>query len=273
MTQFLSAILACLLASAGLRAEEIDLFILAGQSNAQGWQGDGAKYPADPQGLDGKIRFRWTSPGISSSQGQWTTMRKQGGRFPAGHFGLEVSFARKLKEAGYNPAVFKYTLGSTSLAGNWKLPGQGGMYDAMVKDLGLAVEQLKQAGHTVKFRGFVWIQGESDAQTRALALAYEGRLKTLVDDLRLNATQTPEMPAILGVDEQHPWVVQNPEVVAAQQHLAKSLKTCAWTSLKGLEKADETHLTPAGLVLHGERIYDAFVKMAAPAIPLPTKTP
>ena len=27
--------------------EQIDLFILAGQSNAQGWMGDAAYYPAD----------------------------------------------------------------------------------------------------------------------------------------------------------------------------------------------------------------------------------
>jgi hypothetical protein len=273
MLKLISAIVAIMLVSIGLRAEEIDLFILAGQSNAQGWQGNAAKYPADPQGVDGKIRLWWTSPGISSSGGKWVTMQKQGGRFPAGHFGLEVAFARKFKEAGGNPAIFKYTLGSTSLAGNWKQPGQGGMYDNMAKELAKAVEMLKTDGQTVKFRGFIWIQGESDAQNKPLALAYEERLKNLINNLRDKVTQTPEMPVILGVDEQHPWVVKNPEVITAQQNLAKSLKACAWTSLKELEKADSTHLTPAALVLHGERIYDAYVKLTKPAATDKTKTP
>jgi len=261
MFKVISVLILSQLALAGLQAEDIDLFILAGQSNAQGWMGDAAKYPADPKKLDEKIRLWWTSPGISSSDGKWTTMQKQGGRFPAGHFGLEVSFARKLKENGYNPAIFKYTLGSTSIANNWKLPGKGGMYDNMVKDLKEAVSILEKEGHKVRFRGFIWIQGESDAQTKEMADAYEGSLKEIITDLRENVTKTKDMPVILGVDEQHDWVKNNPQVVTAQQHLAKTLKSCVWTSMKGLEKADSTHLTPEGLVKHGELIYGSFKKI------------
>ena len=135
------------------------------------------------------------------------------------------------------------------------------MYDGMVKQLLAALELLRQEGHTVKFRGFVWIQGESNAQTKPMAKAYEERLKTLITDLRDKVTRTPELPVILAVDEQHPWVVANPEVVQAQQNLAKSLTACTWTSMTDLEKADSTHLTPAGLVLHGKRIHGAFAKL------------
>jgi hypothetical protein len=252
-------------------SEEIDLFILAGQSNAQGWQGNAAYYPTDPKGLDGKIRFFWKSPGIGDSGGKWTTLQKQGGRFPAGHFGLEVTFARKLKENGYNPAIFKYSLGSTSIASHWRQPGGGGMYDDMVKLLATAVAHLKQEGHTVTFQGFIWIQGESDAQTRDLALAYEVRLKALINDVRTKIVQTPAMPVILGVDEQHQWVVNNPEIVMAQQHLAKTLKNCAWIGMMGLEKADATHLTPAGLVLHGQRVYDAYLHFGSKPAGSPMK--
>ena len=273
MLKLISSVIALALFTTGLPAEEIDLFILAGQSNAQGWMGDAARYPADPQGLDSKIRLWWTSPGISSSDGKWTTMQKQAGRFPDGHFGLEVAFGRKLKVDGCNPAIFKFTLGSTSLANHWKLPGQGGMYDDMVRQLAAGVELLRQEGHTVKFRGFVWIQGESDAETKPMAQAYEERLKSLITDLRDRVTRTPDLPIILGVDEQHPWVVANPEVVQAQQNLAKLLKACTWTSMKELEKADSTHLTPAGLVLHGERIHDAWVQMIRPPAPQKTGKP
>ncbi len=273
MLKLISSVMTLVLFTSGLRAEEFDLFILAGQSNAHGWMGEAAKYPADPQGLDAKIRLWWTSPGISSSDGKWTTMQKQAGRFPVGHFGLEVAFGRKLKLDGCNPAIFKFTLGSTSIANNWKLPGQGGMYDDMVRQLAAGVELLRQEGHTVKFRGFVWIQGESDAETKPMAQAYEERLKSLITDLRDRVTRTPDLPMILGVDEQHPWVVANPEVVQAQQNLAKLLTACTWTSMKELEKADSTHLTPAGLVLHGERIHDAWVQMIRPPAPQKTSNP
>jgi hypothetical protein len=185
-------------------------------------------------------------------------MRTQKGGFRKGHFGLEVTFARSLKEAGYNPAIFKYSQGSTSVANNWKGPGDGKMYDQMVKEFNNAHSQLTNAGHRVNLRGFVWIQGESDAKTPVMAEAYKGRLKKIIDDLRNNVTQSPKLPVILGVDEQHGWVKENPQVVQAQQELAKEETNTTFTSMIGLEKADSTHLTPKGLEEHGRRIYAAY---------------
>ncbi len=40
--------------------EEVDLFIWAGQSNAQGWTVDAAYYPKDGQNLDASILLNWT---------------------------------------------------------------------------------------------------------------------------------------------------------------------------------------------------------------------
>ena len=56
----------------------------------------------------------------------------QEGRFPKGHFGPEISFARVLKKQDTPLAIFKFTLGATSLAGKWRAPGAGGLYDQMV---------------------------------------------------------------------------------------------------------------------------------------------
>jgi hypothetical protein len=244
-----------------LRAEKVHVFIVAGQSNAQGWQGDAAFYPKDSTQADKNIRFYWQTPGYSSSAGKWTTLRAQGGRFRNGHFGPEVTFARSLKSKGYNPAIFKYTLGSTSLANNWKRPGHDGMYDQMVKELAHALSLLAKDGHEVGVRGFVWIQGESDAQTAAMAGAYEGALKSLIVDLRKNVTKTAKLPTILGVDEQHPWVKKNGAVVHAQKMLAEADPQITFTTMMGLEKADGTHLTPGGLEKHGEVIFNAYMNM------------
>ena len=100
-----------------IRAQEnIDLFIWAGQSNAQGWTGNAAEYPKNDQDLDKSILLNWTFFGKESSHGEWIQMQAQKGRYPDGHFGPEVSFSRELKKAGYNPAIFKYCLGGTGLA-------------------------------------------------------------------------------------------------------------------------------------------------------------
>lgn len=240
-----------------LRAEDIDLIVLAGQSNMQGWQGDAESYPADPKGIDKKVRFYWVTPGFSSSAGRWTCLQPQGGRFPKGHFGPEVALARRLAESGVNLAVFKYSRGSTSLAGDWKAPNQNGMYDQMIAALKRALILLQKDGHRVSFKAFIWIQGESDAQTKDLADGYEHRLKLLIDDFRKNAAKNDKLPVILGVDEQHPLVKRFPQVIDAQKKLAGE-PNIAFTSMIGLEKADSTHLTPKGLEQHGNLLFAAY---------------
>jgi len=240
-----------------LRAEDIGILVLAGQSNMQGWQGNAASYPADPKGIDKNIPFYWVTPGYSSSDGKWTFLQPQGGRFSEGHFGPEVTLARQLVNSGNRVAVFKYSLGSTSLAGDWKAPGQDGMYDQMVAELRKAVTLLQEQGHTISFTAFVWIQGESDAQTKELADGYGDRLELLIDDFRKQIARDTMLPIILGVDEQHPWVEAFPQVVDAQQKLARDGQNIIAISMLGLEKADATHLTPKGLEEHGVRLFKA----------------
>jgi hypothetical protein len=246
-----------------LRAEDIDLFVLAGQSNMQGWQGNAEHYPVDPNGIDKRIRFYWVTPQYSSSDGKWAFMQPQGGIFPKGHFGPEVTFARLLADDGYNLAVFKYSLGSTSLAYTWKAPGQNGIYDQMVAELKKAVTMLQKQGHKVTLKALVWIQGESDAESKELADDYGDKLKLLIDHFRMKVVKDNRLPIILGVDEQHTWIKAFPKVLEAQQQIAKEDQEIIFTSMVGLEKADETHLTPRGLEEHGARLFAAYKVLTA----------
>lgn len=239
--------------------ESIDLFIWAGQSNAQGWMGDAAHYPADPNNIDNQTRLNYTFIDNTSSNG-WVAMQAQSGRFPLGHFGPEVSFSRGLKTLGANPAIFKYTKGSTSLKNDWKGPGEGGHYDSMVTDLMNAITDLESQGHTVNIRGFIWIQGESDSQSPGTSNGYYDTLISVINDIR-NIANNSTLPIILGMDEQHPWVVLNPIVLGIQNNIAASDANINYTSMIGLPKADETHLTPVGLVTHGEQIFYSILPL------------
>ncbi len=249
-----------------LKAQEnIDLFIWAGQSNAQGWMGDAANYPDDDENLDESIWLNWTFVNNSSSGGKWITMQPQQGRFPKGHFGPEVSFARELKKAGYNPAIFKYCLGGTGLARDWKAPGDRGIYDNMAQDLKPAIQELQNKGFKVNIRGFIWIQGESDGVNDEIANAYYTNLKKLINDLRTNVVKDAELRIIQGVDEQHGYMKNRPVVVEAQKKIAQEDKNFIYTSMYGRPKADATHLTPAGLVEHGKRIFTAYQSLNSDA--------
>ena len=240
-----------------INAKEIELILIAGQSNAQGWKGDGSQYPNNS--IDKSIPLYYFSPKIGSSEGAWTTLGPQKGRFPKGHFGPEVTFARSLKKANREIAVFKYTLGSTSLVGRWKKPGEDGMYDEMMLEYSKALKLLMKKYSKVKFSTFIWIQGESDSK-RGREDKYEEYLNALIKDLRIK-TQTKDFSILLGLDEEHSACKKNPKVIQVQKDYAKKDKYAIFTSMKGLEKADSTHLTPAGLEEHGKRLYQAYLKL------------
>ena len=251
--------------------QSIPMFILAGQSNMQGQMGDAAAYPQASQALDQGILFYWVIPRFDPRIKAWTHLGPQPGFFEAGHFGPEVSFARQQPQPA---AFFKFSLGGTGLALDWKGPGEGGLYDKFCREYKRAVNLLTQKGQVPDPQVLVWIQGENDADTPVLAAQYQDRLERLIDDFRQNQVGDSQLPIILGLDEQHPWVVKHPKVIAAQEAIAAADPNIIRTSMVGLEKADATHLTPAGLVDHGDRLAAAWLKLrqAKDAKPLTQKS-
>ena len=250
------------LLTSSLRASTIDLHIMAGQSNMQGWRSDAKSYPSDFNQFDAQIPFYYEAVDYSSSQRYWDNLRPQEGHFLKGHFGPEVTFARSVKEYGFNPAIFKFSYGSSSIETVWKSPGQNGLYDRMIRELQLSIRLLKQMGHQVNIRSFTWIQGESDASNDVLASHYYVNLKRMINHFRNAVARDPSLPIILGVDEQHPHVRQRPQVVEAQQKLSRENPNTAYTTMYGLEKSDATHLTAKGVSEHGKRIFEAYLNLA-----------
>ncbi len=278
---------------------DIDLFIMVGQSNMQGYAGNAEKFPCDSFVKDLSIDFYYIQPvskrqlaekaeaetqhpsesstSIIASLGkswrnfrlrlnrvfecpppplpsqEWTFLGPQWKRFPKGHFGPEISFARAMADQGFNPAIFKYSKESTSLAEDWLGPNQNGLYDDFVKHLRSAISKLAGSGEPVRIRGLFWIQGENDAITLENAKLYLDRLNSILRHLRKEVIGD-SVPIILGADEAHPSMQMNPQVQAAQQFLADQEECVARSSMLGLQKADSTHLTPAGLVQHGLRL-------------------
>jgi hypothetical protein len=250
----------------------VELHILAGQSNAQGYQGDAARYPEDSMKQDSQIPFFYNAPGCGSSNLAWGTLGPQTGRFPQGYFGPEMAFARALLQAGARPAVFKFTMPSTSLAKVWKGPGEGGALDAMCTELIRALRLLKEQHSQVKVCSFTWVQGESDAETDDTASKYATRLSSLVYHIR-ELLHEPTLPVILGLDEQHPWVQKRPIVVEAQKKFVSANPHMGFLSMRGLEKVDSSHLTPEALVQHGNRLFETYrtIKKGVGEAPNPSR--
>ena len=234
-----------------------NLYIVAGQSNAHGGYGNSLGYPADENGVDSQIPFFYKSPGYGSSDGEWISMSPQKGMFDTFHFGPEVSFSRRLRLSGRRPAIFKYTKPSSSLSADWKSPGDGGLYDDLCNELSNAISVFgRKMGKCVP-SGMVWIQGESDAENDGFASEYQCRQTAIVHHIR-KFLKAPALPVVLSVNEDHPWVRERPEVAAAQKEIASQIRNVDFCSMLDLDKMEDSHCTPTGLVDHGDRLFDIF---------------
>lgn len=291
--------LACLslfsLLPAGLRAEEIrDLVLVAGQSNAVGYDAYASGLPADPE--DGKVLFWWRCgdppPDVhdSTSARQWTTLqpqppgdpipkakpsgdtatglKRQYGNFgrTEGGFGPEMGFSREWRKHGDRPlAIIKVAFSGTAMATDWNPddPGPGGAcYRALVGESEAAIAAAKERGITLRLRAFIWVQGESDANAEAAPL-YEKTLGEMIARLREDL-EAPEFIALLGVNTRfgngkNPHV---PSIVAAQKALAKKDSRCLYVDTAGAETLEpsHTHFTAAGTLEIGERFAEALAE-------------
>jgi beta-glucanase (GH16 family) len=268
-----------------LKAQELyDLFIVAGQSNAQGLYANPSLYPQN-SAADAEIKFFWHTQanvdydlyrqsGTTSNNknGNWVNMGLQNHFSPRNpcnpnvlvneYYGPEVILSRKLKQEGYNPAIFKFAQSGSSVDSDWMQKGEGGLYDKMISTLNSAITALETGGNVVNIRGLIWIQGEGDSFDEIVANAYENKLKNIINDFR-NDMQIPYLPVVLGVNEtygiQYSYIQK---IVTAQTNIASGDVNITRTSMAGLDKCDNNnHLSSAGIHAQGERIHENYMKL------------
>ncbi len=284
--------LACLLLTAlplAAATDTRDLILVAGQSNAVGFDAYAEEMPADA--ADSKTMFWWRvsdpPPDAfdSTSARQWTHLQfqprteamsgdaakktgRQYGNFnkkSKGGFGPEIGMVRTLAtKESHSLAVIKTAFSGTSVAGDWnvELPGQADpCYRAMIDETKAALADAKQKGVTLRPRALVWVQGESDANAKD-APVYAANLTKMLSQLRtdLNA---PELILLLGVNTRFgngkntfmPQVIEAQKQVAAEMHRARYVDTTGAETLP----PSHTHFTPGGTLEIGRRYAEALL--------------
>ena len=169
-----------------------NLFIIAGQSNAVGFDTNVAQLPADSADSHIPFFFDTGDPPYdghdSSSGGVWTTLgaqpkgspilpynasTRQYGNFAnaAGGFGPEMSFARTLYHAGIaDVAIFKFAYNGASFsAGDWN-KGDA-LYNSMAARFQTAKTALEDGGmNTVNLKALCGSKGRMTTPTSAISI-------------------------------------------------------------------------------------------------------
>ena len=273
--------------------KNIDLLIVAGQSNAVGFDTDPTKLDSDE--LDASIRFRFRigdpppdQHDSISPRDKWSVLSaqplgqpgpksepRQYGNFsnPSGGFGPEVSFARKIKRRDLQAngmerelAVVKVAFSGTSVADDWDPMGEekrGACYRALVEEVRSAQSLIAAEGKTVNFRGLVWVQGESDANEND-APKYAERLKAMFETLRrdINAERLPILVSV-NVHFHEGKNKFMPDIIAAQKRVGHELNDCRYVDTSGAGLANPVHFNTEGTIEVGKRFASALLAIGS----------
>lgn len=281
------AVLACSLAFAtNSDGEDVDLLIVAGQSNAVGYNAIPVELPRDE--ADRKILFWWRCGDPppdghdSTSGGKWTHLQaqplgnpkrprqgRQYGNFAqaAGGFGPEIGLARKIFANGKKRlAVIKVAFSGTGMKRDWnhadRGPG-GSCYRALVAEVRAATAAAKAKGITLQLRAFAWIQGESDANA-ADAGNYAAALGRMLAALRRDLS-VPDLIALIAVNTRFgggrnrymPMIVEQQRLVAARD------PRCVYVDTSRATIANAAHFDSKGTLLVGRLLAESLLQREA----------
>lgn len=166
---------------------DIDLYIMAGQSNSWG-NADATLLPQFMQQPRPGVLYNGILQVKSDPGPELTDWRplgpRQGGHNL--HYGPEVPFGWMLPD---DSAVFHFAVKGSNLRNGWRNTYLNEMFVA----LDLAITDLEALGHTVHVAGMTWNQGEGDSGKLSHALAYSGHLAWMIDTVR-DWVGDPDLP-------------------------------------------------------------------------------
>ncbi|MCB1235475.1 MAG: hypothetical protein KDM91_10420 [Verrucomicrobiae bacterium] len=276
--------------SAQEKKGSIDVILVAGQSNAVGFNAIPKELPADPADRD--VLFWWrcgdpppdahdsTGPGWTHLQAQplgdpdkAKTQPRQYGNFAQaeGGFGPEIGLARALraKQPERPLAVVKAAFSGTGLRKDWDSAeaGEAGVcYRALISETKAALEALEsEKGLTPKIRALAWVQGESDANANDAPL-YTDNLGKLIAALRRDLA-TPEMIALVAVNTRFGGGKNAfmPKIVEAQRAAAERDPRCEYVDTAEATIANTAHYDTAGTLLVGRLFAETLLRNEAAA--------
>jgi len=270
-------------------AETRDLILVAGQSNAVGYDAYAEELPADPKDAATMFWWRVGDPPPDEFDGtsarQWTTLQfqprtpamsgdaakktgRQYGNFnkkTKGGFGPEIGMVRTLATKESCPlAVIKTAFSGTSVAGDWNVdrPGKAdACYRAMIDEAKAAHAAAQAKGVTLRPRAFVWVQGESDANPKDSPV-YAANLTKMLQRLRADLS-APDLILLLGVNTRfgNGKNAFMPKVIEAQKEVASALPRVRYVDTAGAETLppSHTHFTAVGTLEVGRRYAEALL--------------
>ncbi|MEM8738404.1 MAG: sialate O-acetylesterase [Planctomycetota bacterium] len=262
---YLSCLSVALLAlgSVSVQADEITVFLLAGQSNMAG--------RADADNLAAGLRRPQSEVQLfdgTTNADSFRPLAPDSGT----DFGPEVTFGQSLIAS--NPdariALIKSADGGTNLSNDWDPNQQNNNYTAFTDTVALGLQKLADQGHNVTIGGMLWTQGETDAFGNRTQAQYANDLTEFIAAVRGSYGQ--DLPFFLSRLSDNQTAITTAgynSVRAAQDQVAANDPNAFLIDTDGFGiKSDDLHFNAQGQVSLGE----AFATAVSEVVPIPEPT-
>lgn len=229
----------------------IDVYIIAGQSNA-----DGRGYINQ---LEAAYKRRYTIPylwqnrinSIENIYSPTSTLQDR--------FGVELSIAGELEFRNTNAIILKRAIGGIPLyplSGClycWKIGESNSMYP-LLKTMIDTVKEIND-GKTINWK-FVWLQGETDAEHQEAAAAYQQNMEELISQLKTDTSESIKIA--IGKLKESTYGDYIAEVNQAFENIASSDVNVTVVDTDSLQLYDAYHYTTDSFNKLGIMMYNAL---------------
>ncbi len=275
MNRLFLATLIGLTASAYAQTSNVDVFLLSGQSNADGsnsyYQSSGNPPSKGPGLTPANAHFANAYSGVKYAYAHANPASSPNPRYlqssgfqdlkPAtwGMMGPEISLGRNLDALHTDDvALLKYTSPGTSLNTQWG-PDDNLLYPDMVNFYSGHLATLATQYTTVTVHTFFWHQGESDSGT-----TYVADYATMFDQLKIDLNLAG-LTSVMGMlhEDFLSGTPGNPQsnigaVNNAITQLSMRSDIANTGSLNAIPLHDQIHWDANGQLTHGDKMYDAY---------------
>jgi hypothetical protein len=229
----------------------IDVYIIAGQSNA-----DGRGYINQ---LEAAYKRRYTIPylwqnrinSIENIYSPTSTLKDR--------FGVELSIAGELEFRNTNAIILKRAIGGiplyplSSYSYCWKIGESNSMYP-LLKTMIDTVKEIND-GKTINWK-FVWLQGETDAEHQEAAAAYQQNMEELISQLKTDTSESIKIA--IGKLKESTYGDYIAEVNQAFENIASSDVNVTVVDTDSLQLYDAYHYTTDSFNKLGIMMYNAL---------------
>ena len=267
---------------------EVDIYIIAGQSNAVGY-GRGELTVSDDRFTEGfeDVLYYGNQEYFGKQDIDGFIPVTLGLGQGTNRSGAEIGIAYKLDGNGRTTVVIKCAQGATPLYpvegnttlekyGSWTSPSfmakypelvyhdmVGAMYERLITTLNGSMGKLISDGYTLNVKGILWMQGEVETGKELAANAYEEALTDLIGDMRtdltkISGTNCSQTPVVLGkIKSNHVTVPAYTSTVCdAQEAVAEKVAKVSVLDTAGLAQQDSWHYVTESQRIIGERFVD-----------------